>query len=435
MEKILHILKLFIPKKIFKYIQPKYHSSLATLAAIRYNFPSKKIYVVGITGTKGKSTVSELVSAILEEAGHTTALSSTIHFKIADEIKPNMYKMSMPGRFFMQSFLSKAVNEDCGFAIIEMTSEGAKLNRHKHIEMDALIFTNLSPEHIESHGSFENYRDAKLLLRDALVSSKKENKVIIVNKDDKHGESFLDVPENINKKTYSIKQAEPYTTNDRGSLLTYEGVSIHSPLPGKFNIYNILAAITFTRSLGIHIDVIKKAIEKLSTVKGRVEKIDEGQSFSVIVDYAHTTDSLEKLYESFENHRKICVLGNCGGGRDKWKRPEMAKVAEKYCNEIILTNEDPYDEDPVQIINDMKKGMEEKTPEVIMDRRLAIHYALERANGHNDIVLITGKGTDPYIMEKGGKKTPWSDEKVTREELRKILNKPEKDDPGSDGNV
>ncbi len=434
MEKILYILKMLIPKSIFKRFQPKYHSALSTLGAIRYGFPSKDIYVIGVTGTKGKSTVSEMISAILEEAGHTTALSSTIHFKIADEIKPNMYKMSMPGRFFMQKFLRDAVEEDCGFAIIEMTSEGAKLNRHKHIEMDTLVFTNLSPEHIESHGSFENYLNAKLLLRDALVNSKKENKLIVVNKDDEYGKHFLETPESITKKTYSIKQAEPYTTNDRGSLLTYKGVSIHSPLPGKFNIYNILAAATFANSIGIRTEVIKNALEKLSKVKGRVERIDEGQKFNVIVDYAHTADSLEKLYKSFKDHRKICVLGNCGGGRDVWKRPEMAKIAEKYCNEIILTNEDPYDEDPEKIINDMKEAITEKEPEIIIDRRKAIRYALERAQD-NDTVLITGKGTDPYIMGKRGKKIPWSDEKVAREELRKILNKTKQDDTNTDGNI
>ncbi len=434
MEKILRIFKLVIPRRLFNTLQPKYHGLLADISALKYHFPSKKIYVVGITGTKGKSTVAELITAILEEAGHTVALSSTIHFKIADEIKPNMYKMSMPGRFFMQKLLSDAVKEDCGFAVIEMTSEGAKLNRHKHIELDALVFTNLSPEHIESHGSFENYRDAKLMLRDALINSKKQNKVMVVNKDDKHGDVFLEVPEDIEKKPFSIKHAEPYVTNERGTLLTLDGVSIHSPLTGVFNIYNILAAATFAKSIGIKTEVIKSAIEKLSKVKGRVERVEEGQKFGVIVDYAHTTDSLEKLYKSFENHRKICVLGNCGGGRDTWKRPEMAHIAEKYCSEIILTNEDPYDEDPEKIINDMKKGLKEKEATVIMDRRLAIKEAISKARD-NDVVLITGKGTDPYIMEAKGKKTPWSDEQVTRSELRKLLNKPEENDASGDRNI
>ena len=397
MEHALRILRMLVPKKTFRALQPAYHSLLATLGAIRYMFPSRKIYIIGVTGTKGKSTVTELISAILEEAGYTTALSNSIRFKLAGESVPNTYKMSMPGRFFIQRFLSRAVAEDCGFAVIEMTSEGARLHRHKHVMLDALVYTNLAPEHIESHGSFEAYRDAKLSLRDALVVSEKPQRVVVANKDDAHGAMFLDVPDNVEKRPYSLKQAEPHATNDRGSLLTFEGVSIHSPLVGTFNIYNILAAATFARYVGIHVDVIKRAVEKLAIVKGRVERIEEGQNFSVFVDYAHTSDSLEQLYKAFPNDRKICVLGNCGGGRDTWKRPAMAKIAEQYCHEIILTNEDPYDEDPDAIVQEMVAGLTEKEPTIIMDRRMAIRHALNRAENH-DVVLVTGKGTDPYIM-------------------------------------
>jgi len=434
METILRTIKRMIPKRIFAFFQPHYHLMFAYMGALWYRNPSKKIYVIGVTGTKGKSTISELVATILEEAGHTVALSSTIHHKIADTVVPNKHKMSMPGRFFMQKFLAHAVEEDCGFAIIEMTSEGAAQNRHRYIELDALIFSNLSPEHIESHGSFENYRNAKLLLRDALISSPKEDKKVIVNTDDEHGELFLEVGDEVEKLTYSVKQAEPYATNERGTLFTYEKKSIHSPLPGRFNIYNILAAATFARSIGVSLEVIKKAIEKKEIVKGRVERVDEGQRFGVIVDYAHTADSLEKLYSSFPDTGKICVLGNCGGGRDTWKRPEMARIAEKYCREVILTDEDPYDEDPQAIVKEMKEAFEEKEPEVIMDRRLAIRHALGRAQD-NDLVLITGKGTDPYIMGPKGKKTPWSDEKVAREELQNLLGTTEKNDASGDRNV
>jgi len=434
MEHLLRILRMFIPKRLFRKVQPTYHGLLATLGALRYGFPSKKLYVVGITGTKGKSTVAELISAILEEAGYTTALSNSIRFKIAGESVPNTYKMSMPGRFFLQRFLSRAVAEDCSFAVIEMTSEGAHLNRHKHVYMDAFVFTNLAPEHIESHGSFEAYRDAKLSLRDALITSPKSDKVVVSNKDDAHGSMFADVPDTVGKRMYSLKQAEPHATNDRGVLFTFEGVSMHSPLVGTFNIYNILAAATFARSVGIHTDVIKRAVEKLAIVKGRVERVDEGQPFSAYVDYAHTPDSLEQLYKAFPNERKICVLGNCGGGRDTWKRPAMAKIAEQYCDEIVLTNEDPYDEDPEAIVRSMADAMEEKTPTIIMDRREAIRHALARAQRH-DVVLVSGKGTDPYIMGAKGTKIPWSDERVVREELRALFQKPEDGDAGSNGHV
>ncbi len=422
METFLTILRRMIPKRFFQLFQPRYHRALALLGAIRYNFPSGKLCVIAVTGTKGKSTVTELIASILEEAGYTVALSNTIRFKVGDSSEPNLYKMSMPGRFFMQRLLAQAVQAGCTHAVIEMTSEGARMHRHAHIELDALVFTNLSPEHIESHGSFEAYRDAKLLLRDALITSHKQKRVVVANKDDAHGALFLEVPEDVERRPYSLKQADPHNENERGVLLTFEGVSIYSPLVGLFNVYNILAAATLARTLGITPEVIKRGVEKQILVKGRVEKVDEGQHFFAVVDYAHTADSLEKLYTAFKHERKICVLGSCGGGRDAWKRPEMAKVAERYCDEIILTNEDPYDEDPEKIVRDMVRGIEKKKPTIIMNRRLAIRRAFEIARPH-DAVLVTGKGTDPYIMGRNGSKTPWSDEQVMREELRALLSR------------
>jgi UDP-N-acetylmuramoyl-L-alanyl-D-glutamate--2,6-diaminopimelate ligase len=401
-------------------LQPYYHKALAAWGAIWYDEPSQKLYVIGVTGTKGKSTVTELISAIFEEAGYKTALSNTIRFKIGDTSEQNLYKMSMPGRLFMQRFLARAVNADCTVAIVEMTSEGARLYRHAHIALDALVFTNLSPEHIESHGSFEAYRAAKLSLRDALITSPKQKKVVVANLDDTHGKTFLDVPPSIETRGYSLTQVEPYTTNEQGTLLTFKGTSFTSPLVGTFNIYNILAAATLADSFGIDTTSIARGITRLTLVKGRVEKIEEGQSFTAIVDYAHTGDSLEQLYKAFPTERKICVLGNCGGGRDTWKRPQMAHIAEQYCTEVILTNEDPYDEDPLQIIQEMAVGMVEKKPTIILDRREAIHTALQKAQS-NDVVLITGKGTDPYIMGAHGSKQPWSDEKVVREALQSLL--------------
>ena len=163
-----------------------------------------------------------------------------------------------------------------------------------------------------------------------------------------------------------------------------------------------------------------KALEKFSYIPGRVERIKEGQYFDVVIDYAHTPESLQALYNAFRDKRKICVLGNTGGGRDVWKRDKMAKIAENECDEIILTNEDPYDDDPQKIISDMAAAIPDAKPIIIMDRRVAINKAISLAKS-GDAVLITGKGTDPYIMGAGGTKIPWSDAGVAKEELRKIL--------------
>ncbi len=421
MEQILTFAKRIIPKKLIEKGRPIYHYLLAFVGAVYYGFPSKKIKVVAITGTKGKTTTAELVNAILEEAGFKTALASTLRFKIDDKSEDNKFKMTMPGRFFMQNFLKRAVEANCDWAVVEMSSEGAKQFRHKFIDLDALIFTNIAPEHIESHGSFEKYLEAKLSIARALENSSKSNKVIVANIDDEHGEKFLNA-NILNKFPYSIKNAEPFSLQKEGLVLIFDNEKIVSRLTGKFNIYNMLAAGTFAEAEEIDAQTIKKALEKVSVIRGRVERIKEGQSFDVVVDYAHTPDSLRELYEAFLNQPKVCVLGNCGGGRDKWKRKEMALIAEKYCDKIILTDEDPYDDEPREIVEDMAKEMLKTKPEIIMDRRKAIKKAIEIAD-KNGAVLITGKGTDPYIMRKDGVKEDWSDSAVAREELKKFLSK------------
>jgi UDP-N-acetylmuramoyl-L-alanyl-D-glutamate--2,6-diaminopimelate ligase len=418
MDVILQKTKKFIPSELFLALAPAYHISLAFLGALIYRFPSREIKVIAVTGTKGKSSVTEIVNAILEEAGYKTAVSNTIRFKVGNNSEKNLYKMSMPGRFFIQKFLRKAVDAKCDYAILEVTSQGAELFRHRFIDFDALIFTNLAPEHIEAHGSYEKYVQAKLSIADAVVKSKKPKTILVANVDDKETPKFLAKKFGV-RYGYSLLDAEPYETFAEGIDFTFDKVKMHSPFSGVFNVSNILAAAMFAESQKISLNKIKSAIEKFSYIPGRVERVREGQDFDVVVDYAHTPDSLQALYDAFKGKRRICVLGNTGGGRDTWKRDEMAKIAERECDEIILTNEDPYDDDPQKIISDMASAIPDAKPIVIMDRREAIAKAIRLARS-NDAVLITGKGTDPYIMVANGAKIPWSDANVAREELKKL---------------
>ena len=403
MDAFLQKTKKLIPVKVFSAFAPAYHFSLAFISALIYRFPSRKIKVVAVTGTKGKSSVTEILSVILEEARYKTAVSNTIRFKIGNDSERNLYKMSMPGRFFMQKFLRQAVDAKCDYAVVEATSQGAALFRHRFIDFDALIFTNLAPEHIESHGSYEKYVAAKLSIADAVVKSKKSPTILVANADDKESPKFLAKNFGV-KKTFSLSDTKNYKT----------------PLTGDFNMMNVLAAATFAETQNIPEEKIMSALEKFSYIPGRVERIKEGQSFDVVVDYAHTPESLQALYDAFRGKRRICVLGNTGGGRDVWKRDKMAKIAEQECDEIILTNEDPYDDDPQKIVDDMAKAIPDAKAIVIMDRRMAINKAISLAKT-GDAVLITGKGTDPYIMGPNGAKIPWSDTDVAREELKKIL--------------
>ncbi len=418
MEKILRALEGKIPKKVYTFCQPYYHLVLAFVGTILYRNPSRHIYVIGVTGTKGKSSTTEFVNAVLEAAGKKTAILSTIRFKVGDESQPNKYKMTMPGRFFTQKFLRDALKAGCDYAIIEMTSEGARFYRHIGVSLDALIFTNLSPEHIESHGSFDNYKKAKLRLVKHLAKSKKQKRLSIANTDNPHGYSFLihTVDHNIG---YSLKDVQVKVETERDSIVSYKDTTITIPLPGKFNILNALAALKLAESIGIDLSDAKRGIESLSLIRGRVERVEAGQDYSVIVDYAHTDDSLKKLFEAFPTSRKIAVLGSTGGGRDSWKRPVLGKIADEYADEVIITNEDPYDEDPIKIINQVASGVTRHTPIIILSRREAIRNALSLART-GDTVLITGKGTDPYIMGPHGTKEVWDDATVVREELEKL---------------
>lgn len=426
LETFLRTIERLIPKPIYHFFQPAYHLILAVVGAFVYTFPSKQVKIVAVTGTKGKSSVVELINAILEEAGMKTALGSTIRFKIGKKSKPNLYKMTMPGRFFVQQFIHEAVENECKWVVLEMTSEGSKQFRHLFIDLNALVFTNLAPEHIESHGSYEKYREAKLKIARRLRNKSKRNPKLVVNMDDKEAQKFIDAAGKADIVKYRSTDAMPYTYEE-GIKMHFDKATFFSKLQGEFNVYNILAAASFARSIGIPTETIKSAIEKLDEIPGRAQKIPattniEGRGehkFDVYVDYAHTVDSLEALYKTFPKKRSICVMGNTGGGRDKWKRPEMAKMADKYCDHIILTNEDPYDEDPRKILEEMESGIEKTPYDVVLDRREAIHLALSKAEDKN-VVLITGKGTDPYIMGPKGTKEKWSDAEVVKEEIKKL---------------
>lgn len=392
-----------------------YHFILAIIGVAIYRFPSRELFVVGVTGTKGKTSTVEIINAILEETGSLTAISSTLRFKIGQKSRDNLLKMTMPGRFFLQKLLRRAVAAGCDYAIIEMTSEGTKQFRHKFIALDALVVTQLAPEHIESHGSYEKYLAAKLKIAERLEQSRKKNKLIIVNGDDKEHEKFLDLASSAKPIIYRLKQATPYWATDRGSELTIAGVKIRTYLPGEFNLYNLLAGITLTRAQDVPLETIKTALEKFAGIRGRMEPVGR-QEFDVIVDYAHTPDSLRAVYKTLGQRRKICVLGGTGGGRDHWKRPLMGKIADEHCHRIILTDEDPYDENPREIVEQIAAGIKSGNYQIMMDRRLAIREALKRAH-KDDVVIITGKGTDPYIMGARGAKMPWNDAAVAHEEL------------------
>jgi UDP-N-acetylmuramoyl-L-alanyl-D-glutamate--2,6-diaminopimelate ligase len=422
MDTVLYNLKRLIPKAVLNHLRPMYHFLLAYIGAIWYRHPSRKITVLAVTGTKGKSSVTEMIAHVLRTEGYSIASLSTIQFVIGDTATRNLFKMTTPGRFFVQRFLRQAVDAGCTHAVLEMTSEGAKQFRHRFIDFDALVFTNLTPEHIESHGSFEKYKEAKLRIAGAVARSQKRPRYLVANLDNEHGADFLNFPVE-HKLGFSLTDLSLHTLQKDSVTMVIEDTTVRVPLVGLFNVYNALATITLTRALGVSLGTIERAFRSLPPIHGRVEQFHSAKnakSVTAVVDYAHTPDSLTQFYKAFPNVHKVCILGNTGGGRDTWKRPEMGHIAEIYCDQIILTNEDPYDENPRKIVEEMAKGIEDKQKlAIIMDRREAIRTALAKAP-EGGYVLISGKGTDPYIMGPNNTRQPWSDADVVQEELARL---------------
>ena len=418
-------------KKQLKKITPNfllslYHYLLALMGAFFYRFPSKKMVIVGVTGTSGKTTVVDMIGNILEEAGYKTAVLSSIKFKIGRKEEENKLKVTMPGRMVIQKFLRKAKKEGIQYAVLEVTSEGIKQHRQAFIDFDVAILTNLSPEHIESHGGFEKYKAAKGKF------FKRVNNIHIINLDDKNASYFLQFKSKRkfcygmglnkidNEKGIKLIQPKNLEVSPQGIKFQIKGVPFNLNFLGKFNAYNALAAISFAISQDISLLVSKKALEKMKGMPGRMEII--AKEPTIIVDYAHTPVALENVYQTVKglmlpSSKIICVLGSCGGGRDKWKRPVLGSIAADYCDEVIITNEDPYDEDPMAIIEDVAKGTKGKGRK-ILDRRLAINKAIKLAK-KSDIVIITGKGSEPLMCLKNGKKIAWDDRQVAIEELSK----------------
>lgn len=430
-------MKSLIKKFIPDFLLNRYHFLLAFLGAVIYRFPSRKLKVIGVTGTKGKSTTVILAGKILEEAGFKVGWITSATFKIGEKEWFNPYHQTMPGRFFIQKFLREAVKGGCQYCLIEVTSEGILQHRHKFIKFDAAVFTNLAPEHIEAHKGFENYRRTKANLFQAV------KKIHILNLDDENAEYFLRFPADeklafkisgdpISRRSLScrdgISMIEAYSCQETpgGIHFSVKNINFNLKLLGRFNIYNVLAAIGIALSRGVSLEVCKSALEKIKGIPGRLEIVSEGQPFVVIVDLAHTPDSFEKVFKLAKGlpHKKIIsVFGSAGGGRDKWKRPELGKIASRYSDYIILTNEDPYDENPSQILSEIKSGISNfqfPTSNLyeILDRRQAIKKALSLSKA-GDIVLFLGKGTE-QTMVVGPKKIPWDERQIVREELNKL---------------
>lgn len=370
---------------------------LGKISAYFYGYPAKKLKIIGITGTNGKTTTSYLLKAILDKAGFNTGIIGTIGNKIKDTIIPTEH--TTPESLEINQLLSKMVEENVEYVVMEVSSHSLKLNRVDEIPFEIGVFTNLTQDHLDFHKTFEDYLKSK---RKLFTLAKKA----VINIDDAAGRKIIDTL-NTPILTYGIKhkdadiRAENVKITDRkvSYILTIgdEKLPIYYHVPGLFSVYNSLAAISSGLLLGNSPQILAEAIKNAQGVPGRFEVVDKGQDYTVIIDYAHTPDGLENVLNTirgFCKGRIITVFG-CGGDRDITKRPKMGRVSSKLSDYTIITSDNPRSESPDKIIDDIEKGMVDKNYERIVDRKKAIKRAVEIAR-RDDVILIAGKGHETY---------------------------------------
>jgi UDP-N-acetylmuramoyl-L-alanyl-D-glutamate--2,6-diaminopimelate ligase len=420
---------------------PDSRKALARLADIFYSHPSGKVKLVGITGTKGKTTTSYLVKSVIEAAGHRTGLIGTIAYRVGDKTYPA--PNTTPESLELQQLLNEMVNDGAEYCVMEVSSHALALGRTDGCVFETAIFTNLGHDHLDFHKDQASYLQSKLLLFSGLGS----DKTGVINADDsvavaiptatKAGILTFGFTERadirpVDKIGHGIKGLSFKVKTPRGL------VEVSSPLVGNHNVYNILAAIGAGLSLGFPPGTISQGIGAMTAVPGRMEKVDEGQPFGVIVDYAHTEESLERLLESvreIKGKRTITVFG-CGGDRDRTKRPKMGAAALRGSDVVLVTSDNPRTEDPLCIIREVESGMSqgvkipaiEERPQaahgktvysVIPDRRDAIARAIRIAEP-GDVVVLAGKGHEDYQII-GNEKVHFDDREVAREEIRRRM--------------
>lgn len=395
--------------------------ALAVMSANLFGQPSAKIKLFGITGTNGKTTCTYLIESILKKAGYKTGLIGTVEYRIADERRP--VGRTTPESYDLQKLLHDMVEQGVKATVMEVSSHALELKRVYSCDFDCKVFTNLSQDHLDFHGDMESYFKSKNLF------FKDKTGVPVINMDDPFGKRILDGQEDY--ITYAIEQdadvrAENIESTESGSSfdLAYlrSSVRVELKIIGVFNVYNALAAAAAALSQGIDIQIIKIGLEDVRLIPGRFEPVDVGQRFKVIVDYAHTPDSLRQAIETalgVATGNVITVFG-CGGDRDKEKRPLMGKVAAELSDKTFITSDNPRSEDPEEILAQIEEGFRgtEAAYERIADRKQAIEKAVKEA-GEGDVVLIAGKGHET-VQEFKEETVPFCDKEVAWEILQEV---------------
>lgn len=387
--------------------------------------PSRKIKLIAITGTDGKSSSVIFTARILKEAGYKVGFFSSVSYSDGDQEHANNLKMTMPGRLFLQKFLKRLVENKCDFGIIEVTSEGIKQKRHLFIDFDIALVTNMKPEHMESHGSFENYRQAKSTIFRNLGKSYRKNipKSIIVNNDDREAKTFssFDAEQKIAFGIHEKAdiQAQILHTDLLQNVFRVEiggqSATVEMSAGGPFITENALAATSIAKALKITLATCVTALHKITNPPGRFEIVSKKPM--IIVDYAHTIAAVEKILLFVRKNwqgKIIHVFGAAGGGRDRWKRPRLGELSEQCTDFSILTEENSFDEPTDNILQDIYGGFKNKhRVAIVNDRRQADQKAVEmQMDAKDTLLLLTGKGCETVIAGPLARKTPYNEKQA-----------------------
>ena len=380
-------------------------AALSRIATAFFQNPSRRLRMVGVTGTNGKTTTTFLIKHLLERSGQRTALLGTVAYEIGDRVLPA--PRTTPESLDLQQLLAECVQAGCQCVSMEVSSHALALERVEDIEFDAAVFTNLTQDHLDFHGSMKAYFEAKSRLFEKLRRSQDREAPGIINVDDPYGQQLIGrLSKRLSVITYGMGaradfRASNFKVELNGSSYQLDAKErsylVRLPLIGRFNIYNSLAALATSSALGADLRACVLALAKAPQVPGRLQAVPAKRQFQVFVDYAHTDDALRSVLRTcrdLQPNRTIVVFG-CGGDRDRTKRPLMAAAAEEGADYVVVTSDNPRKEDPMAIIRDIKKGFRGKNYEVISDRQEAIHRAIALAQPR-DIVLIAGKGHEHY---------------------------------------
>lgn len=424
-----------VPENITVIKVPDIHEAIEIAVPYFYDYPGKKMRMIGVTGTNGKTSSTYMLRDILRNAGYKVGVIGTIKIMIEDEEMP--IHNTTPDVIDLQEILAKMYAKNIDYVVMEVSSHALDMNRVAGCEYDTAMFTNLTQDHLDYHKTMENYALAKAKLFDSLGADNivKKNKTAVINLDDELGSKTMIEHTKCKLITYGIHsnailKAQNVEIKASGANfdIDYNNEKIHFALKvtGMFNVYNILGVIGVALAENIDMKIIKDTLENFKAVAGRFELVREGQDFSVIIDYAHTPDGLENVLKTAREiaKKRLIVVFGCGGDRDRTKRPIMGRIAAQLADVVIATSDNPRTEDPEFILSEVEAGvlpaLHGNIHEKITDRRTAIFRAIELAQT-DDIVLIAGKGHENYQILKTGT-IHFDDKEVAIEAIRGKIN-------------